>query len=313
MIKIDVNNRHELNEVVDGKYEYGRTLLDELQSKYIYVPLSVITDTELDIRRAAVFSYLRIHCGLNNIIGFTIPDIVEWCGGKSDRRANGSNDKTLTVIDDLCSRGYLTYLTEKSKSSFMKCAFNMNHYYDKCSDGYAAIYLDELEKILKYKKENSKDSTLNNASILLVFAYLRNKIRRRPNELKPEERSSDGIAQRRIRLPDAYESNISNIANELGIHKQTLSKIIDILELELGLIVTDRAYRIKNKDNEFRTLPTIFANAYKREDKYLLDTDEDYSRNEIELKANSIKQYYHGYRIDKKKRKNIMKGGNSDE
>ena len=37
------------------------------------------------------------------------------------------------------------------------------------------------------------------------------------------------------------------------------------------MIVTDRAYRIKNEDNEFRTLPTIFANAYKREDKYLLD------------------------------------------
>ena len=313
MVKIDVNNRYELNEVVDGKYEYSRTLLDEIQSKYIYVPLSVITDTELDIRRAAVFSYLRIHCGLNNISSFTIPDMVEWCGGKSDRRANGSNDKTLVVIDDLCSKGYLTYLTEKSKSSFMKCTFDMKYYYDKCSDGYAVIYLDELEKILSYKKENSKDSTLNNASILLVFAYLRNRIRRRPNELKPEERSFDGIIKRRARLPDAYENNISNIANELGMHKQTLSKIIDILELELKLIVTDKAYRIKNKNNDFRTLPTIFANAYKREDKYLLNTGDNYSRNEIELKANSIKQYYHGYKIDKKKRKNVMKGGNSDE
>lgn len=310
-----MNNRHELNEckVVEGKYEYHRTPLKESKSKYIYIPLSVITDTELDARRIGVFSYLRIHCGLNNVIGFTVPDIVEWCGGKSDRRVNGANDKTLAAIDTLNDRGYLTYLTEKSKSSYMKCEFDTAHYYDECSDGYAVVYLDEIEKIMDYKKENSKDSTLNNTSILLVFAYFKNKIRRRPNELKPEERTSDGIKKRRERLPDAYEGNISDIADELGIHKQTLSKIIDILEHELELIVTDKAYRIKNKDNEFRTLPTIFANAYKREDKYLLAAGDEYSRKEIEQKAKNMKQYYQGYKIDKKKRKTKTKGGNDNE
>ena len=311
---IKINNRHELNyEVIEGKYEYRKIQLEETKSKYIYVPLSVITDIELDIRRVAVFSYLRIHCGLNNVIGFTAPDIVGWCGGKPDRRVNGSNDKVLSTIDTLVDRGYLTYLTEKSKSSYVKCKFDTSYYYDKCSDGFAAIYLDELENIMEYKKENLKDSTLNNMTILLVFAYLRNKIRRRPNELKPEERSSDGIKKRKERLPDAYENSIVNIANELGIHKQTLSKIIDILEYELKLIVTDRAYRIKNKDNEFRTLPTIFANTYKREDKYLLDTGNNYSREEIEQKAENIKQYYKGYKIDKNKRKNKLKGEDNHE
>lgn len=311
MVKIDVNNRHESNEykVVEGKYEYYRTPLEELKSKYIYIPLSVITDTELDIRRIGVLSYLRVHCGLNNVVGFTIPDMVEWCGGKPDRRANGSNDKTLSTIDALNDRGYLTYITEKSKSSYMKCSFDSGRYYDECSNGYAVIYLDELEKIMSYQKENSKDSTLNNTSILLVFAYLRNKIRRRPNELKPEERTSDGIKKRKERFPDAYDENISDITDELGMHKQTLSKIIDILEHELGLIVTDRAYRVKNKDNEFRTLPTIFANAYKREDKYLLASGEEYSRAEIKQKAENMKRYYQDYKIDKKKRKSKTKGG----
>jgi len=305
VIKIDVNSRHEL---VDGKYEYNRIPLNDLESKYIYVPLSVITDTELGIRRVGVFSYLRVHCGLNNIIGFTVPDMVEWCGGKSDRRANGSNDKVLSTIDALINRGYLTYLTKKSRSSYIKCKFDNANYYEECSNGYAVIYLDELEKIINYKKDNLKDSTLNNNTILLVFAYFRNKIRRRPNELKPEERTSDGIKKRRERIPDAYESNITTIANDLGIHKQTLSKIIDILENELKLIITERAYRVKNEDNEFRTLPTIFANAYKREDKYLLDTDDDYSRTEIELKADNMKQHYQDYKIDKRKRKNKTKG-----
>jgi len=296
-----VNNKCK---VIDGKYEYQRNLLEESKSKYIYIPLSLITNTEMDARRIGIFSYLRVHCGLNNVIGYTVPDMIEWCGGKPDRRTNGSNDKFLMDIDTLNSMGYLTYLTEKSKSSYMKCEFDMNYYYEECKNGYAVIYLDELEKIMNYKKENLKDSTLNNTTILLVFAYLRHKIRRRPNELMPEERTPNGIKKRKERLPDAYDSNINDIANELNISSKTISKIIDILERELALIVTDRAYRVKNEDDEFRTLPTIFANAYKREDKYLLDTGDNYSRTEIELKAENMKQQYQDYKIDKRKRKN---------
>ena len=312
VVKIDVNNRHEIDsnkiKVVEGKYEYHRQPLEGSKSTYIYIPLSVITDTELDIRRISVFTYFRIHYGLNNIVGFTVPDIVEWYGGKPDRRANGSNDKTLSTIDTLSDRGYLTYLTEKSKSSYMKCKFNTNYYYDECSNGFATIYLDEIEKIMSYKKENSKDSTLNNSTILLAFSYFRNKIKRRPNELKPEERTPDGILQRRERIPDAYYDNINNIANEIGISSKTLSKIIDILEYDLKLIVTDKAYRVKNRNNEFRTLPIIFANSYKREDKYLLVTGDGYSRAEIKLKTKTIKDY----KIDKRKRKKT-KGGDNDE
>jgi DNA-binding ferritin-like protein (Dps family) len=189
----------------------------------------------------------------------------------------------------------------------------MAHYYDDCSNGYAVVYLDELEKIMKYKKENLKDNTINNTTILLVFAYLRNKIRRRPNELMPEERTPKGIKKRREKMPDAYESNIIDIANALNISSKTLSKIMDILEQELELIVTDRAFRVKNEDNEFRTLPTIFANAYKREDRYLLDTGSSYSRMEIGQKAENLKQHYQGYRIDKKKRKYKKKGENANE
>lgn len=306
MIKINENNRHNAsqNTVIDGKYEYRKIPLKEQQSKHIYIPLSVITDTELDIRRVAILSYIRLHCGLNNIVGFTIPDMVEWCGCKPNRKTNGVNEKTLNTVDGINDRGYLTYLTEKSKSSYMKCRFDSVYCRNDCAtNGYAVMYLDEIEKIMNYKKENSNDNVLNNATILLAFAYLRNKIKRRPNELKPEERTSEGIEKRRERIPDAYDSNINDMADEIGISSKTLSKIIDILEYELELIVTDRPYRIKNEDDEFRTPPSIFANAYKRDDKYLLDTGEEYSRNEIELKANNMAKIYKGYRIDERKRK----------
>ena len=299
------------NDRKDYKYEYTKTLLTDSESKYIYIPLSVIVDNELDVKRVGVFSYLRIHCGLNDVIGFTASDMAEWSRMKPNKREGKTNDKFINIIDGLSDRGYLTYLTEKSRSSYMKCKFNMEHYYEQCSNGFAVVYLDELEKIMKYKPQQG--NSISNTTLLLVFAYFRNKIRRRPNELNPEERTLEGIRKRKERIPDAFDGNISDIAKELGIHKQTLSKVIDVLEQELELIVTDRAYRVKNKNNEFRTLPTIFANAYKREDKYLLSTGDDYGRTEIELKANSIRQYCQDYKIDKKKRKTKMKGGNNYE
>ena len=289
------------NDEKSCKYEYTKTLLTDLEAKYIYIPFSVIADNQMDTKRVSIFSYLRIHTGLNDLIGFTIPDLVEWCGMKPNNREGKTNDKFLSVIDSFADGGYFTYLTKKDKNNYMKCKFNTEYYYTQCSNGYAVIYLDELEKIMSYK--NLQGNSIDNAIILLVFSYLRNKIRRRPNELKPEERTLDGIRLRRERFPDAFDSNITNIAKELGIHKQTLSKIIDVLEQDLKLIVTDRAYRVKNEDKEFRTLPTIFANAYKREDKYLLVAGENYSRTEIELKAENMKQHYEDYKIDKRKRK----------
>lgn len=289
-----------------NKYEYTKTLLEGLESKYVYIPLSIILDKELDTKRIGIFSYLRIHCGLNDTIGFTVSDMVEWNGMKPQRGADKINGKFLNVIEDFCSRGYLTYLTEPNRSSYMKCQFNTEYYYEECSKGYAVVYLDELKKIMAYK--NLQGNSISNTLLLLVFSYFRYKIRRRPNELKPEERTLENIKLRQQRLPDAYDSNITAIAEEIGIHKQTLSKVIDILENELKLIVTDRAYRVKNEDGEFRTLPTIFANTYKREDKYLLDTGDDYGRIEIELKAENIKQHCQKYKIDKRKRKITQKG-----
>lgn len=309
MIKIYI----ERHDIVNGKYEYSQVQLEGLSSKYIYIPLSVILDVELDIKRVGILSYLRIHCGLNDVVNFTVPDIVAWCGMKPNKRVNKSNDNFLSIIDSLSDRGYLTYLTETSKSSYMKCKIDSAYYYDECSNGFAILYLDEIEKILNYKKENSNDNVLNNTTILLVFSFLRHRIRRRSNELKPEERTPDGIKSRRERLPEAHSGNINDFANEIGISSKTFSKIIDILEYDLHLIVTDRAYRVKNEDNEYRTLPTIFANAYKRDDRYLLITGDNYSRTEIELKAENMKQHYQDYKIDKRKRKSKRKEVNAGE
>ena len=281
------------------RYEYFKKELEGLEAKYISIPISLITDKELAKKRIGVFAYLRLHCCLNDIICFITPNMVEWCGGKPDRGVNGTSEQYLVAIDELIDRGYLTYLTERSRSKYMECKFNTDYYYNECLKGYAAIYLDELEKIMQYKKKNTRDNTITNTSILLVFAYLRHKIIRRPNELKPEERSVDKIKERKERLPEAYDAYIKDIAFEIGLSANTVSKIVDILEEDLKLIVTDKAYRFKNDDGEYVTLPTLFANAYKRERGYKLITEDDYSRLEIEAKAKKIKNYV----INRDKRK----------
>jgi Mn-dependent DtxR family transcriptional regulator len=285
--------------MADNRYEYSKKVLTGFKGKYISIPLSLIVNKELGKRRIGVFSYLRIRCGLNDLIGFTVSNMVEWCGGKSDRRTNGTNEKYLLTIDELVDSGYLSYLSDKSRSKHIECRFNTNFFHEECFNGYSAIYVDEIEKIMQHKKKNTRDNTVTNTNILLVFAYLRHKIVRRPNELKPEERTLEGIKERKERYPEAFYSYIKDIADEIGLSTKTVSKIIDILEKDLKLIVTDRAYRVKTEEGNYKTLPIIFANAYKREKGCLLLTEENYSRNEIETRAKKIENY----KINKDKRK----------
>lgn len=284
-------------------YEYDVIQLKNLSSKYIRIPMSIIVDNVLDTRRIGILSYLNIHCGLNNVVGFTVPDMVEWCGGKPDKRVNGTNDKFLNMLDNLSDKGYLTYLKEPSRSSFMKCEFNLNHHYQECLNGFSVLYLDEIEKILSYKKENIKDAFLTNTTILLVFAYLRWKIIRRPNKLQPEYATKDGLEKRKRDCPDAYADSFLNMSEEIGIPTKTFIKAVDILECQLGLIVTDRPYRIKDDNGEYRTPYTIFSNAYKREGSNLLITEKEYSRIEAENKSILLNKKFNNYKIDKNKRK----------
>lgn len=297
---IEVDNKYK---VYDGKYEYSKTELKDKESRYVRIPWSIISNIELDTKRVVVFSYLSIRCGSDNIIGFTVPSMVKWCGSKPDKRTNGLNDKFLNVIDIFSDMGYLTYLTDRSRSSYIECEFNNDYYEQERSKGYSVVYVDEIEKIMNYKKSNSNDNVLTNNIILLVFAYLRYKIVRRPNELKVEERYPEFVKDRRKRLPEAYGSTINDMAEEVGISSKTFLKIIDILECDLKLIVTDRAYRIRNEDGEFRTPPTIFANTYKREHTYLLAAGDEYCRDEVELRAERMKEFYKGYKINENKRK----------
>lgn len=307
MIIIELSKKNSIanNDAYDENmiHEYTGYELIGSATKYISVPFSIIEDKELDNKALGAILYLKAHCGMNDMIGFTIPDMVEWCGFKPNKRAGKINDKFFEILECLFDRGYITFITEKSKSGYMKCMINTEHYNKQCENKYVVIYLDEIEKIMKYEKSNKNDNTITSTTILSVFAYLRYKIPRRPNYLEPEERTINEMLKRRERFPEAYDDTITNIANQIGISNKTLSNVIDILEEDLEFIVTDKAYRVKNENGEYRTPNTIFANAYKRENEFLLAYGKEYSRNEIELKVCKIQAFYPDYMIDESKRK----------
>ena len=270
-------------------YEYSSIReLSGLESKYIFIPKTIITNSKLGNRRVALISYLLMNKGLNDEFFFSIPSFLEWSGYKSDSHAGATNDKVLKVFESFVEIGYISCLNKKQdKNTFNKMQVNSQLIYEETQKEFALLYLDEIEKIMQYKSVNKKDTSLNNFSVLLVFSYLRNVIKRRSNELNPEERTPEGIVERKKRIPEAYNCALKDISISLGLTDRTVSKAIKIL-VDLKLIVMGEAYRIKNECNEYRTPYFIFANFEKRYKNELLAFGREYACAEIQQQANNI-------------------------
>lgn len=268
---------------------------------YFNVPESIIKNKTMLSIRLSVFAYLSVHRGLNNRLCFSVPLFLEWAGYKSDAHIGGINDKVIKTLNDLCELGYIVYTNGNppKRNSFTEIEFDRELVYLLgYEEGFAILYWDEVQKIMQYTNPNLYDRYLNRNTVLLVFAFLRQAIFRTPNELKPEERSPEGIAARRKRCIEAYNGQYRNIGEILGLSEQTVSLSVKILE-QLGLIATAEAYHIKNENGEYRTPDIIFANQYKREKKELLATGESYFLDEIKRKEQSLRSYFPQYHIRK--------------
>lgn len=265
-----------IEELVDGTKNYFR------------VPDTVLLDTDMDKLRVALYLYLYIHKGYNHIVNFSVPLFLNWAGYKSDSHKGGINDKVLDAIDGLFCAGYIGFVGEQklTRTSCVEIIFFPDMISEACNSGerFAIVYLDEILAIMSYRNDKTKDRYLNNLSVLLVFAYLRRCIPRRKNELKPEERNEVRCADRRKRLPEAYNGKYKDIAAALGLGENTVSKAVSVLQKH-KLIVVGTPYRVRATDGEFRTPDFIFANYQKRDGDKLLAQGLDYAKTEIALKA----------------------------
>ena len=226
------------------KYQYEHiATLNGNAAKNFRIPKSVIVDTEMLGIRIAVFTYLSLYKGLNDRVCFSIPLFLDWAGYKSDAHAGGINDKTIRTLEALSDLGYITFLDNRlrTKNSCFEILFNTQLVHDSCfQESFAILYLDEVEKVMRYTNDNLQDRYLNRNIVLLVFAYLRQAIYRTPNELKPEEQSPEGIERRKERYIEAYNESYKDIAQDLGLTERVVSFAVQAL-VSIGLIVVAEA------------------------------------------------------------------------
>lgn len=283
------------------------TQLTGSAAKFISIPMSLITDVDLDIRRIAAYLYCKKKTNYDDEFLIPISDFVKWCGYTPNRNTNGINEKMSNTLSELESEGYIEI---KGKTLFnatiIHGTFNLDKVNEECSYGFAVLYLDEIEKIVNYKI-TSQTKFHNIPVLLLVFAFLRGSIFRRPNKLGHLDRNTDGtnnaeldIQKRKEKFPEAYNSSFVEIGEELGLTANAVSKAVSVLE-ELELIKLSRAYAIHIGKNDsgkdiFKVQDNIFANAYKREGSHLLDAGLTYAEHEIKRKEKLMQPFNSKYK-----------------
>ena len=269
--------------------------IDYPNGNYFAIPSSIILSKETNDKRVTAFSFFSVKRGLDHKVWFSLNSLVQWTGRKPDRHKNGINSKFLKAIEYISDEGYVHLSDEVSNSTYIDASFDVLRLSEECNEKrrFATIYIDELDKILKYENPNPKDTFLNGDVLLLVFSYLRMKIFRRRNELLREEINIDNkndhhydVETRRKLSPEVYSGYYCEIADELGLTARTVSKAVDAL-MDLELIYHETLPRVKH-DGKWKTTHTLFCNFYKREKDSVLAYGKDYYLPEIKRKKDKI-------------------------
>lgn len=238
--------------------------------------------------RITAFSFFSSRRGLDNKLEFSVNSIVKWSERTPTRTKGKLNDRIRESVRKLIEKGYLFVEGRIGNLSYVEAEFNM----DKISSEnerfqYAIVYLDEIKSIFDYHSKDSGYSKLSVDVILLVFAYLRMWIFKRSNAFKPEEESYD-VNMRRKTSPDARSGYYCDIADDLGLPRRTVSKVVKVLN-DIGLIYSESLPRCK-LEGKWRTDHTIFCNVEKRERGYLLDGGEEYYTREVNNRKKLMKK-----------------------
>lgn len=264
-----------------------QTRLEGCDRFLFQIPESVIFDESLGDRRITAFSYFMFYRNIVDEVNFSIDSMVRWAGKKPNKNKGKINHKFLEAVNLLEESGYVELLEEPSNSACSSAKVNMDFVRSKCDEErYAVVYLDELDKILRYTGNDPNDRHMGNEIVLMVFACLRSLIYQRRNELRVDEVSVD---DRRSRSPDAYDCYFCDLADSLGLSERQVSKAVDVLN-DLGLIYSETLPRSRSGD-KWNTNTTIFCNRYKREKGYLLESGEEYYLREVENKKRKMASY----------------------
>lgn len=271
------------------------TTLEGDASVFIMVPQNILFSNEPNNHLISVFSYFSIKRGLDGTVNFSVNGIVSWLNKQPNRNKNGINAKVIECIEYLKSENYLMVSEPLDNASMNEAVFNAGKVRKECEGHtFIILYLDELKKILHYRKPEKEKSRIGYDTVLLVFLYLRYITFKRPNKLMIEEIGKGGggwgdIEARRAYSPEAFDAYYYQLAENLALTDRAVSAAVKILS-DLELVYFEQLPRYKYGD-EWRTDHTIFAFYYKREKGKLLAAGKSYYELEVANKKKKLENY----------------------
>lgn len=273
--------------------DYNIFIMDEdfLKQKHINIPYSIVTNTEINLKRVLVTSYFLIHKSeVLNTVTCSIDMILDFFELKNTSRSSKCYKDVLEIISYLVNNNYIhiditQYISIKNISKKELVTYYVNQHRFNIEQNYSVIYMDEYLKILNYNNCIIPDYK---ETLFMVLAYLRYKIPFNINDS--------------YRYTEAYNEQLKSIASVLGKHiYRRLHNIFDILK-ELGIIYYYVPSRRLTKNETWLNYGFIFANMYKRQwqkikGEYTLvevTSGEEYYMQEILKKEKQLIKYFKG-------------------
>lgn len=264
-------------------------LNDFKKTHYIKIPLSIITNKDLNSKRVLVLIYFLTHMSsFNNMVCFNLEMIVKYFNLKNPNKNSKFKKDIIDIIMYLFNNDYL-YINDSIeipyilKNEIITCYVNTDKYND---ERFALIYLDDICKIINYN--NNKNNNQLKIHMFLLLSYIRTKIPIRTHES--------------FFYIEAYNGFYKNISYELGnTTYKYISESFNILQ-ELEIIYHEQIKRFKNKQGYWINAGLVFTNMYKRifhKNKngtyniIEICSGEDYYKKEIDRKIKSIYNYYY--------------------
>lgn len=205
--------------------------LPEDNMNYIVVPEEIITDPDELV--LALYIYACIKAGLDGIVDINFGNLVLWYGKILNRRKSCFTYKFISTLNKLAHEcNYDCFEFDDEQLDFISqletlppsdlagttISIKVNKYKPALYDCYAFLYVDEIAKIVNWYRmslhspSNQSSPSPSIFSIFKVLCYIRMKIK-----------------SKRDGEETGYAEVYDGIAAELGLSRQTVSKITNLL------------------------------------------------------------------------------------
>lgn len=234
----------------------GQNLIGKA-SRYMFVPVELITEYNHGKWFTSIYLYAQIRSGLDDLAYVTSNDVVRWLGKKKNNNDNGVNTNLAKAMLTLIDWNYIQATEKKDWYIVNQEQRNGRDPFKR----YTVLYLDEVEKIINYCKENKENHV---EKILLLFAYYRISIYKRKEHCN---------------IAEMYSDYFTNIAKNTFMTIDTVRWATRILDkLNLIKYYTPEPNRL---GEDWATGKSIFVNYERRSGNMLLTGGNDYYKGEI--------------------------------